>query len=283
MTDLDLEAFRSWLSERRGRHGRALPVTTINVYVRAAAAIARDGSKATRYGSLLGAARQLQQWPACPKGLAPVLEELRAAGPATHGRAKPARSIPEKTWGRFTRALDEGAASSPAVAVLKVLADTGLRIGDVLRVPLAELRAGSRGGRMDLTVKGHKERIIHWDGAPEAWGALLEHAGKAQGARTIAEVVSPGSTPHAGGAAYKACARAMAAVGEKIDPDERWHLHRMRRTVLVQALEETGDLAAVQQLGGHDHVATTARYLDEVRAKETAELQRKLAARRKKG
>lgn len=274
-----IDDFKRWLESRPGRGGRNLPSTTIDVYVRAASSILKEGASAKRYGSLLGAARQLQLWPGCPESLKPVLEELRAAGP-THGRAKPARSVPASTWTKFTAELDKRASTSPALAVLKVLADTGLRIGDVLRIPTSELRSGAKSNRMDLTVKGHKERVVNWDGAPDAWNALLEHAKKSKG-KIIAEVVSEGSSANAGSAAYKACARAMSALGSEIDPDERWHLHRMRRTVLVNALEETGDIAAVQQLGGHTNIQTTARYLDEVRAKETAELQRKLLKKRK--
>lgn len=281
MTDLDIEAFKAWLRTGRGRGGRPVPETTVGAYARAAASIAREGDGARRYATLLGAARKLLEWPGTPPTFRPVLERLRAEGPASHGRAKPARSVPDATWRRFCRAVEKGSADDPAVAVLRVLADTGLRIGDVLRIPVAELRAGARTGRLDLTVKGGRERILHWDGAPGAWEALLEHAKTARGATIVAHVVRGGSDPTASGAAYKACSRAMKELGASVDPEERWHLHRMRRTVLVQALEETHDIVAVQELGGHESIVTTQRYLDEVRAKETAELQRKLTAKRR--
>ncbi len=282
--NLDLNAFRAWLATRKGRKGRGFPETTVTAYVRAASAIERDGVGATRHSVLLGAARQLQAWPGTPDELRPVLEALRAEGAATHGRSKPARSIPDGSWLAFTTALEGLSEADSGCAVLRVLSDTGLRIGDVLRLPLVELRVGERSGRLDLTVKGGKERILHWAGAPEAWGALAAHAraARGRGAVTVAHLVSPGSSPLAGDTAYKACARRMALIGREIDSEERWHLHRIRRTVLVRALEETHDIAAVQELGGHDSITTTARYLDEGRAKETAELQRKLTANRRK-
>ena len=279
---IDLEGFRAWLGTQKGRHGAPLPATTIGTYTRSAAMIARDGVRARRNAALLGAARQLLAWPDCPDELRSVLEALRAEGLATSGRSKPARSIPDEAWRAFTRKLEARASADAATAVLYVLADTGLRIGDVLRLELTELRSGARTGRLDLTVKGGRERILRWDGAESAWNALLEHAKRARSATIVAHLVSPGSDPSAGAAAYKACARTMAAIGAEVDPEERWHPHRMRRTVLVTALRETHDIVAVQKLGDHGSITTTQRYLDEVDAEETAELQRKLTANRRR-
>lgn len=277
---IDLAAFETWLKTRKGRNNRPFPTTTVGAYVKAARAIAERGEGAARHSVLLGAARQLQLWPDCPKEYAPLLEKIRSEGAAPPKRTFKAKSIPEKSWLRYVRALEGFAAKDASAAVLLVLADTGLRIGDVLRIPVAELRNGKRTGRLDLTVKGRKERIVQWDGAENAWETLLSHATRPS-AQIVAHLVVPGSSPIAGESAYKACAKTMATIGAQIDPAERWHLHRMRRTVLVRALDETGNISAVAQLALHESILTTQRYLDEVRSKETAALSRKLITKRR--
>lgn len=216
------------------------------------------------------------------------LEALASAEPAEaegssrfHGRKrrkKVAASIPDADWQRLLDAIE--ADESPAGRVLDVLAATGLRIGDALRITRKQADEARRTGRVVVEVKGGDDRLLPLDGAPRAWARLFEALDAAR-ARNVALLVAPrgdgDSSSKAG--AYKAVERRLKELAEAAGTSGRVYLHRLRRTVGVQALRLTEDTVAVQQLLGHRSHATTLGYLDEARPDRVAELQRQVRER----
>lgn len=166
-------------------------------------------------------------------------------------------------------------------AVLLVMVATSIRVGDVLRLELAQLRAALRAdeGVVVIVVKGGRKRVLPVDGAREAWERLAEACGR--GSETVADAVCPTSTwgARGGGGAYQRVNRHLRDLCRAHGLSGRAHLHRVRRTVATNALKATKDIHLVSELLGHAHVATTEIYLDEVRSGEVAELQRKLAGK----
>jgi integrase len=98
---------------------------------------------------------------------------------------------------------------------------------------------------------------------------------------TIADLVmnKPDSSSESGDGAYQAVNRALKRIGRDLELEGRVHLHRLRRTVAVQALRETENIRAVQELLGHGSANTTMRYVDEARPEALAGLQQKLRTR----
>lgn len=193
-------------------------------------------------------------------------------------RKRRAASIGDAEWQRL---LDEVEADEePAGLVLAVLCATGLRVGDALRLTRRQADEARRTGRLSLEVKGGDERTLPLDGAPEAWDRLFAALDEAK-AKSVALLVAPRSDgdPSSKGAAYKAVERKLHALAEEAGVSGRVHLHRLRRTVGVQALRLTEDTVAVQQLLGHRSHATTLGYLDEARPERVAELQRAVRER----
>ena len=86
----------------------------------------------------------------------------------------------------------------------------------------------------------------------------------------------PGCSPIAGEAAYQRVNRHLKALGDELGLPAPVHLHRLRRTLAVQALRTTKDMTIVQQLLGHASLSSTERYVDEVRTDAVGRLQKKL-------
>ncbi len=265
-TVIDVRQALTWSAE-----GRDLPPRLRRAAMRAVEHLARPGGE--REPALVTEAALFERLAAAPE---PEPRGLRLRGRAR--RKKVAKSLGDEEWQRLLASID--ADQTPAGAVLGVLTSTGLRVGDVLRLPRRSLEEASRTGRVVLEVKGGDERTLPLDGAPEAWGRLAALLAEAR-AKSVALLVAPRSDGDASskGAAYKAVERRLHALAEEAEVGGRVHLHRLRRTVGVQALRLTEDTVAVQQLLGHRSHQTTLGYLDEARPERVAELQRQVRER----
>lgn len=200
-------------------------------------------------------------------------------------RAKPARSVPDATWTRLLAWLEvprQDPEIETAVAVLGLEAATGLRIGDILRIPVRDLAEGLANGRIELEQKGGTRRVLYVAGAPEAWkrlgracrasGALRTLRPVVGGATNVASCVCVSDDVSSSGCAYKRCERLLKQAQKELGLD-RLHTHRLRRTMAVQALRVTKDVSAVSEMLGHvpgSHA--THGYIDEARPERVAEL-----------
>lgn len=196
----------------------------------------------------------------------PVLEEQH-----THRRRKKRRepkrlkeavSIPLEQWRVFLRAV-EADESAPA-RVIDVMCSSALRIGDVLRTDRGALDRGFKrsDGLTTIEVKGSKPVVISVLGAAEEWQRLRV---KMEPDQLVCDLVSPKGHGDwtANGAAYQACRRKLAQLGAMAQIEDRLHLHRLRRTVAVQAALMTGNRELVQKILRQESGETTADYLDE--------------------
>lgn len=195
------------------------------------------------------------------------------------GRLKPAVSMDDRAWQKLYSELEPD--GTPAAAVLRVMMSTGLRIGDVLRIPGAAVLAAleRHDGLLEAKVKGGKIIKSSVAGASRPdWERLA-----AFGDQTVAWSVAPygDGSPDAGRGAYKACARLLVshAPREKIS---RFHLHRLRRTVIVQALRSGQDVVRVAAGVGHSNIKTTSSYADETHPEMAANMQDAVAKFRRK-
>lgn len=193
-------------------------------------------------------------------------------------KRKEAHSYPTSAWRGLYNSVR--AQNQPADAVIRVLMETGLRIGDVLDLTRQRLTAAQRTGILQITQKGGGTRMLPLEGASGAW-LQLERAWTGNDAPTVAFLVSPlgDGSPLAGGAAYKKVLRRLKYWHRRLKLPGRAHLHRLRRTVAVQALNVTKDVKAVQELLGHRSYKTTLGYVDESRSDAVAELQTSMRRR----
>lgn len=192
-----------------------------------------------------------------------------------HPRVHEAQSFEARDWSELVDALR--ADRAPEAAVVLVIVATGLRIGDILRLRKESLGKALAGNSTDVVTiqKGGRTRRLPVEGARAEWQHLYDRW--SDGA-TVAEWICPTSKygPETPGGAYQRVRRHLQATAKSLKLSGRAHLHRLRRTVAVRALEATKDVHLVQQLLGHADIKATQVYTDELRSREVAALQQRL-------
>jgi integrase/recombinase XerD len=306
--DASVDAFLAHAAVERGLSPR-----TIEAYgrdlARFAARLAGEGVTrvaAVRREHVVGFARSLEQAGLSPRSRARALVAarrwLRHAG-TSGGAQDPLQGVPspksERPLPRVLRpdetaALIEAAAPDGALglrdrAMLEVLYGAGLRVSELVSLPLSGL--DRRAGWLRVRGKGRKERIVPvGEPALEALDAYLEVARPelAKGAR--AQLAKGAQAQLARAAARASDAVFLSRRGTAMTrqnfflrlrelarragiPSERVSPHVLRHAFATDLLENGADLRAVQTLLGHAHLATTQIYthVSRSRLRETVE------------
>lgn len=141
-------------------------------------------------------------------------------------------------------------------AVISVLYACGLRRAELVGLDLADYERADGGGRLRVSGKGNKQRVV-----PVAGGAALALADwlAVRGDGYGALFVAIGNRNRGGRLTTQAVyamlkARATAAGIPTLSP------HDMRRSFVGDLLDAGADIATVQKLAGHADPMTTARY-----------------------
>lgn len=179
--------------------------------------------------------------------------------PKVKARKPAPRPTPEPVWSAALNAA-EGLADG-RVAIMLRLASHGLRRGEVAQVHTDDLTPGGGGWLLRVHGKGDKVRTIPISDETAALVARGPHAHSPWLAR--AGWLFPGAD---GG---HLSARWVGRLCARIMPDV-WTMHSLRHRCATRAYRGTRNLRAVQQLLGHESVATTEAYTfvddDEVRS-----------------
>src|ERR1051326_915178 len=184
------------------------------------------------------------------------------------------RSFGDGDWQRLAAAL----ASSPLPEhrVLPLMVHMGLRIGETLGIDIASLDRALQSGLLFLERKGGHRVAVPLGGAVEPAQAIATHFDRRFEMLCQWIQHDKRATPLAAEGAYQRCRRALSALCAALGLDGRHNLHRIRRTVAVQALRLTHDKKAVQDLLGQSSPKSTDQYTDELREMDVAALQAQL-------
>ncbi len=196
-------------------------------------------------------------------------EGYRADNPsASIERPRTKRPLPKVLTGKEVDALFaaaegiDGAAGLRMQAMLEIIYSAGLRVSELVTLPLGAVRAGDR--LVIIRGKGGKERLAPLTGkAIEAVSAYL-------GARDTflnkknASASSPWMFPSRGKAGHITTARFAQmlkdlAIAAGISP-AKVSPHVMRHAFATHLLEGGADLRSVQQMLGHADITTTQIY-----------------------
>jgi integrase len=285
---LDKADIRRWMARRHYREGTIRQTESKAVLVHTAweadpKARIPDAYKGP-LGRFVAYAEQTEQHAAFCAWLA----EQGIHAPSSTPREKPKRrkleavSFDQGDYDKLCDAFEVG--TEPADRVLRVIAATGLRVGDVLRIPTEVLAAGlaqDGKGLLSLEKKGGNTITMPIEGARDAWQDLYENLADDE-AESVASWLTDNPSPEAGDPAYKCVYRHFQKVAATLGIKGRVHPHRLRRTMATRALTATDrDLVTVAQLMGHSTIATTQRYVDELDAVRVADVQRKVRGGRR--
>jgi len=279
----DLVAFREWLISY-------YRVSTTDTTIKATRQLldAYAVNDQTPPQRLMWAARRVQKFASdggyVNRSIMAYVERVANYPYPSTKRQKEAVSIRPVEWARLINVLTANHAELEA-AVAHVMVDTALRVGDVFRIKKASLiNTYETAAPIMIEVKGGAKREFLFESAPDAWKHLLSTwLSVAPKAKTVAEALCNDSETETAqyNCAAKRMERALKRYAAEAKVSGRIFTHRLRRTVLVNALGVTKDLQAVQQLGGHSSIATTMKYTDEARPHAVAGLLIQLRENRK--
>lgn len=257
----DLEDIESRLADT----GRGLERARTEDLEAVLSSIARDGLSAGTAARRLSAARRFYRF---------LLKEgVRADDPASGLKGpKKARSLPRILSEADVEALFdaagrmEGASGVRARALLELLYAGGLRVSELVSLPLSAFARAER--CILVTGKGGRDRLVPLtDSAIEAVAAYkslrerhLPKAGSANFRRASA-FLFPSATARAGHLTRERFAQVLQelAIGAGLDPS-RVSPHVLRHAFATHLLANGADLRTVQTLLGHADVSTTEIY-----------------------
>lgn len=254
----DLEDFSAF-AFRRGKAPEDASPDLIRAYL---AALAGAGMAPRTSARRLSALRQFFRFL--------FSEKLRSDDPCSlidsprQGRSLP-KYLGEDQVDRLLAAAQahEGPEGQRLVALLEVLYGSGLRVSELVGLPLSAL---SRDGRMLIVRgKGAKERLVPLsDPASEALRAYLSVRGEFLAKRKAKAATSPFLFPSRAAEGHLTRARFAQilkdlAVEAGIDP-RKVSPHVLRHSFASHLLAHGADLRSLQQMLGHADIATTQIY-----------------------
>ncbi len=241
--------------EARGRSLEAASSEELRAWL---AALDGQGLKSATIARKLSALRQYCRFL--------YLERVRPDDPSLHlDRPRPQRRLPRYLSEAEVVRLIEAAAARPGadghrlLAILELLYASGLRISELVGLPLAAIAADRRSLR--VRGKGDKERLVpiggHAQGALDRW---LEH----RATLNLAPVQRPWLFPSRGRHGHLTRQRVAQllhdlATAAGIDP-LRLSPHVLRHAFASHLLANGADLRTVQAMLGHADIATTQIY-----------------------
>ena len=170
-------------------------------------------------------------------------------------RIKKIRS-PQKVKGAYSdeelEALRDNCTTKRDLAIIDILASTGMRVGELVRLDRADIDFEKR----ECTVmgKGAKERVVYFDARTKIH--LREYLASRTDANPalFVSLLAPHERLQISGVETM-----LRKLGRSLDIG-KVHPHRFRRTVATRAIDRGMPIEQVQVLLGHTKIDTTMRY-----------------------
>jgi site-specific recombinase XerD len=204
-----------------------------------------------------------------------VREELIEKSPMKNiARPKVPRYIPDPFSEQEIRALLTACksltdrSSLRMTAMLLFLLDSGTRVGEMLKLKLADLNLEQ--GRAKVMGKGAKERYVYFGKATKR--ILWRYISLAR-PEPMPNVENLFLTFDGRPVAQRQFSHMLSKLGETAGVN-KVHPHRFRRTAAVQFLRNGGNIFALQKLLGHESLEMVRRYV-ELASNDVAEAHQK--------
>ena len=173
----------------------------------------------------------------------------------------PARRIhhvkqPKRVKGTFTdeelEAMREGCENARDLAIVDLLASTGMRVGELVALNRNDVNLAER--ECLVTGKGDKQRIVYFDARAKLH--LQSYLDERSDDRPALFTTLNGT---ANRVSIGAVELRLRQLGERTGV-QRVHPHKFRRTLATNAIDKGMPIEQVQKLLGHEKIDTTMHY-----------------------
>src|SRR4051795_399241 len=246
----DLVLFSRWLEATNGEPFQADRITPTDLREFRAYLLNVERRSPATINRRLASLRTFFQW-AQAEGLCREIPTDAVKGIQSSPRAP--KSLPKKDVDRLIREVEQSG-NKRDLAMLQVLRHTGIRVGELTALRLADVTLGERKGQLVVRAgKGSKYRVVPLNvDARKAVSDYLAVRPKSTSDRLFLGRRSEGWSPRA--VEKTVLKYAHLAKLDDVSP------HTLRHTFGKSALDAGVDLVTVSRLMGHERLETTAIY-----------------------
>ena len=167
-------------------------------------------------------------------------------------RVKAMTSVKESYTDEDLERLRDGCTELRDLAVIDILASTGMRVGELVRLNRIDINFNER--ECVVFGKGDKERIVYFDARTKIHLQNYLQERVDDNPALFVGLKSPYNRLEIGGVESR-----LKKLGETIQV-EKVHPHKFRRTMATTAIDKGMPIEQVQKLLGHEKIDTTLHY-----------------------
>lgn len=167
-------------------------------------------------------------------------------------KIKTDRTIKETYSDESLEKLRDGCNEIRDLAIVDMLASTGMRIGELVRLNKEDINFSER--ECIVFGKGNKERTVYFDARTKLHLQNYLQTRKDTEKALFVSLKAPFSRLQIGGIEYR-----LKKIGESLKIN-KVHPHKFRRTLATNAIDKGMPIEQVQQLLGHQRIDTTMHY-----------------------
>lgn len=167
-------------------------------------------------------------------------------------RVKTAQITKETLSDEELETLRDACESKRDLAVVDLLASTGMRIGELIRLNVADVNLQER--ECIVTGKGNKQRSVYFDARAKLHLAEYLETRADNNSALFVSLDSKARRITVGGMELR-----LRNLGKKVGVS-RVHPHKFRRTLATHAIDKGMPIEQVQKLLGHAKIDTTMHY-----------------------
>lgn len=167
-------------------------------------------------------------------------------------KIKTDRTIKETYSDESLEKLRDGCSEIRDLAIVDMLASTGMRIGELVRLNREDINFSER--ECIVLGKGNKERTVYFDARTKLHLQNYLQTRKDPEKALFVSLRAPFSRLQIGGIEYR-----LKKIGESLEIN-KVHPHKFRRTLATNAIDKGMPIEQVQQLLGHQRIDTTMHY-----------------------
>lgn len=167
-------------------------------------------------------------------------------------RVKAITSVKETYSDEDLERLRDGCTEKRDLALIDILASTGMRVGELVRLNRFDINFNER--ECVVFGKGDKERIVYFDARTKIHLQNYLDERKDDNPALFVGLKAPYDRLTIGGVETR-----IKKLGERLEI-EKVHPHKFRRTMATTAIDKGMPIEQVQKLLGHEKIDTTLHY-----------------------